>query len=64
MVGRNFSTSSPIAAAHRPQTRSAAAIEFRIVPSMSNRKAAYRFSGRMIFASGKEDKEISFARTG
>ncbi|MNF15156.1 hypothetical protein D3C80_2176450 [compost metagenome] len=41
MVGRKVSTSTPWRMAQRVQTRSAAAIEVRMVPSMSNRKARY-----------------------
>ncbi len=46
MVGRNAATSSPWRWAQLAHTRSAAAIELRRVPSMSNRKAAKARSGR------------------
>ncbi len=48
MVGRKASTSSPWRRAQRAHTRSAASIELRIVPSMSNRKAAKARSVRSV----------------
>jgi hypothetical protein len=41
MVGRNEMTSTPWRKAQAAQIRSAAAMELRTVPSISNRKARY-----------------------